>query len=505
MYCNLQTDNIGCNCSVSQAHGTCAPADALFPLSPSEGGVVVVVCGLVKPGAGRLSRPCRAVLLPRVRGGRWPRCRGEARIGMATCIAPFCANAEAARTVIAGPCARPPPACCSRLSALRRACELEHGDIDGVPLCACGNGGSNTTRTTHRSSSGAGGEPCACFSVCSAVEAFDLLRRLPVVTSRTSRWHAYLSAVYGGDVALPFDVQHLRLLYKDTAEWRRRRPAPSVALPLASCSGRPRPPEWAHSTITARSWGITRSQSQPACAPAECSQWLLEQPRAPPVDVPTARELVVTHRVHYVELRALLRSSAPVRRAAAADHEWLEVMRQDYSIDSFEGVDGYGCWFFALRGSGYFVSVGRTWPLADGTRMASRHANSSELMRAFVAAGHRPAAIPTPRGEHRELLPFVAHQLGYESLQVLARETETAALDGPSELVVTTDPCVHAPRPLRACAPPELDVRTGPSRQTRCACDEQSSVLNCRGNAAGGGGGARRVIGRKRSTWAARA
>ena len=160
--------------------------------------------------------------------------------------------------------------------------------MDGVPLCPCGANSSSSGHQRAKHRQGDGGatplpEPCACFSLCTATDAFDFLARLPDVSSPASPWYAYLQSVYGGgEVPLPFRLQRLQLFYKDTAEWRQRIPSPRVALPMASCVGRPRPAEWAHSTITARSRGIRRSPTQPTCAPATCRRWLVDAPGAPP-------------------------------------------------------------------------------------------------------------------------------------------------------------------------------------------------------------------------------
>ena len=396
-----------------------------------------------------------------------------------SCVEPYCANAQVGNvTSISLPCSPPPPECCSRINRVKRKCLETHDNINGVSLCLCNsnsNSGSSSTAAVDTSPITSRDEPCACFSFCTASEALDTLNRLPMVTSASSPWHDYLRAVYGGgDIPLPFDLRTLRLFYKDTDEWRQRRPRPAVGLPMASCIGRPRPAEWAHTTITARTYGIRRSTTQPQCAPDVCSRWLSDS-AAPLAAFPTQHHLAATHRSHYVELRSL--QSAPARPVPAGS--WVEVMRQDYSLSSEEGVNGYGCWWFVLPGSGHFVNVGHTAVVTDGSRMAERNVNADALVRSFVSTGHALSELLTPRGEHKELVPQAAHVLGYSSVQVLRRATETPDLEGPNELVVTSRECAHARLPVRACVP--IEVRTGARHELPCACNASSTIFNCRG------------------------
>ena len=89
---------------------------------------------------------------------------------------------------------------------------------------------------------------CHCFSMCHADEARLFLSRLPrAVDSTSSPWYEYLSTVYHGPVELPFDLSRLRVFYRDTENWRRRRSRPRVGLPFQRCIGRPRPREWGRS------------------------------------------------------------------------------------------------------------------------------------------------------------------------------------------------------------------------------------------------------------------
>lgn len=290
-------------------------------------------------------------------------------------------------------------------------------------------------------------------------------------------------AVYGSNIALPFDLRRLTLFWKPTSAWRARQPQPDISLPLANCIGRPRPVEWGLSTITARSSGIQSSQVQPRCK--QCREWLL-----PPGSARAMRHspttVAVTHRTHYVEVRAV-DEDANAFRQPARNSTWVEVMRSDYSPrqrgsdeGSYEGVAGYGCWLFNAVGSGLFVHVGRrSAVVADGTAMAER-AVTGPLMQEYVASGHRVDDIPSPRGPFKELYPYAAHELGYDSIQVLSRRTETPGLVGPGEIVLTNEACSHARSPIRACLPPDVDVMTGTTQQLQCFCEQRAhGLLNC--------------------------
>ena len=73
---------------------------------------------------------------------------------------------------------------------------------------------------------------------------------------------------------------------------------------------------------------------------------MVESRRRAPLDAyPTPHHIAITHRKHYVELRSL---NAPpphaplarthARQSAAVNGSWVEVMRQDYSESSYEGM-----------------------------------------------------------------------------------------------------------------------------------------------------------------------
>ena len=323
---------------------------------------------------------------------------------------------------------------------------------------------------------------CARFSLCSLRELHAFHSQLPLVESTASPWYGYLVAVYGGPVALPFELRQLRLFWKDTPLWRRRSPRPRVGLPLRECVGRPRPREWARS-ISNRSMFTRPDAVQPDCANDVCSQWLPPLPALPPPATTRPpplpwRQMIITHRAEYVELRHVAAAARQPTHAAGA---WVEVTRSDFSQITSEGMRGYGCWFYPLAGSGLFVSAGRTYVVPDAHRVSDTTADHP-LMREFVQHGGRVDAIPRPEGDFTalqqkpELQPYAAHVLGYDSLQLLARHP----LSGPGELVVTSAPCAHAPAPLRACVP--LEIRTGWRANRPCRCDDRASVLNCLGS-----------------------
>lgn len=349
------------------------------------------------------------------------------------------------------------------------------------------------------STSGLSGQEnkCHCFSMCHVDEARLFLSRLPpAISSTSSPWYEYLKAVYHGSVPLPFDLSRLRVFYRDTEGWRKRRTKPRVGLPLQRCVGRPRPREWGRS-ITDRTKFLYADHTHRRCADHVCRSWLVYPSTAEPVPW---RPIAVTFREEYVEVRLLGGNHTqpkPHTRGASqppsrwfpeprmySDGAWVEVMRSDFSAaGTREGQAGYGCWFYPIEGSGVFIQIGRSFHAHEGHRIADRTCAAdascrSPLLRDFLALpGKTLDSIPTPEGEYKELWPFAAHALGYDSLQVHRRHN----LSGPGEIIITNEACSHSESPIRACPP--IELRTGSSRERRCVCSESRSFLNCEGEA----------------------
>jgi hypothetical protein len=359
------------------------------------------------------------------------------------------------------------------------------------------------------------------------------------------------------DFPLPFDgLRKMTVWYRDTAAWRARRPAPQVGLPLQSCVGHSKPHEVLFAA-TDRTSGLRHNRSQPACSEEVCREWLLPddsrhelKPPAPAPPRPRQQShsqqqqkshfsssssssssqqpspqnprtgLTIKHRAEYVEIRptadasnvdglwtppgglqvqlqvhaALSDAERATAQHAQTSSAWVEVLHEGVTSRAFyEGVDGYGCWFYPAAGSGVFLNVGRAAGVVINPNYGDRRggpyktANSSWLLEAYVAAGHSVRAMPTPRGVFKEAEPYAAHALGYDSLSVLRRHTDKlkrAYAPSPLELVVTTRPCVLGDQPVGACPPQALGFRTGAAHQRVCSCSEDAAhglVLNCQG------------------------
>ena len=76
---------------------------------------------------------------------------------------------------------------------------------------------------------------CQCFTLCSQAAAADFINRMPSVVTADpdDPWHEYLDAVYGGEVAYPFDLSSLRYLEFNTPAWQERHP--TARWPVQTC------------------------------------------------------------------------------------------------------------------------------------------------------------------------------------------------------------------------------------------------------------------------------
>ena len=174
---------------------------------------------------------------------------------------------------------------------------------------------------------------CHCFCACNS-ECVDALRRAmpPLVTSRSSAWFGYLTAIYGS-VTLPFDLRRLNFLYMRDARWWSR--FPHVEWPISGCR--------------LNKTGTAVPDGRP-CAPAVCRRWVTDDPQLHSLPPPPSEYIVkpLTRR-HTPDWRASARAvifyagrlGRPVRwkggkpwmdslstslgRGAFASHKWLEV------------------------------------------------------------------------------------------------------------------------------------------------------------------------------------
>jgi len=177
----------------------------------------------------------------------------------------------------------------------------------------------------------------------------------------------------------------------------------------------------------------------------------------------------------------------------SANNTWVEVTRTNLHGYLEEGVDFYGCWFYAALGTGIWINTKRTVHVPSRFRASSMLAEqwlalhgldpSSYKTNSFQVKLTAPAALKLvpPRAllpHVKEHFPFFAHALGYDTVQSMTDSS------GFRELIVTSVECMQALHPLGTCAPPGIDTRAGWGASRSCTCVNESSgafALNCDG------------------------
>ena len=158
-----------------------------------------------------------------------------------------------------------------------------------------------------------------------------------LVKSRRSPWFAYLRAVYGEDVPLPFDLHSIRFVYHNTPRWQALHPR--VPWPMPGCFG--------------------FHEAPPMCAPAECQKWYRDSYSGDePAPPPYFHRVYPLNRTAGWTLGAKWESRVPITNPRAPPNTWVEVLR--YRISIREGEAGYGFWFNRAPGSGVWINVGKT-------------------------------------------------------------------------------------------------------------------------------------------------
>ena len=190
-------------------------------------------------------------------------------------------------------------------------------------------------------------------------------------------------------------------------------------------------------------------------------------------------------------------SNALLGHATQPSYTWVEVARMDERVHlgglqrkrhghGREGADGYGCWFYAARGSGIFLELRRTAILHNGALSSSE----AGLLRAPNPNGSNTAALRSRylldfAGTPREAWPHQALAHGFASVQNQFKHNGADAKDPFGEVVSLAPSCVAArlsnqsigPE-LRTC-PHALGLRTGWAHDRPCACDESKASLMC--------------------------
>lgn len=215
----------------------------------------------------------------------------------------------------------------------------------------------------------------------------------------------------------------------------------------------------------------------------------------------------VPARKAYLECELRHMAQRYVGRSTATDGSWAEVMRMSERVlpgnllvpsSSFSGIEGeedFGCWFYAARGSGVWVNVGRTW------RQNTKDTQVLLDRQYFSRFGASAEKYYRPNRTHVsgfkkffESFPRRAAALGFNSVQLQFKTIAQNRVDPFAELVFLATPGCMARRgsglpPLRTCTP-LLDLRVGADpaalgpRPQPCVCDDDSSYsLNCAGSA----------------------
>ena len=331
---------------------------------------------------------------------------------------------------------------------------------------------------------------CQCFQLCYTGDLLSLFKRLPMeVTDASSPWYTYLSKVYGaGTFPMPFDLRQLELFYPGLLPTsthlcnenpygtkNRKRIDETPHLPPCEqnlCSGWLRDPiEAENDTRVQRlhpnGWGTGTSH---IWTPIQ-EIWKGDDEDQRDLVSSGANEsrLVLTGRHLFVALQR----SRTHRPQLHNDHSWVEVMRVQITDEG----NNYGCWFWPLKGSGFFVNVGRS------IRATNKGALAQQLN--------------TP--PHDRYLPNASAAAGYDSFQIYrggpqygGHSTRFHVKTIPAyEIALTGPQCVRIVQSVDGlydkatndtlngpCVP--VPIRTGWNASRECECDDKASpLLNC--------------------------
>ena len=345
-----------------------------------------------------------------------------------------------------------------------------------------------------------------------------------IVHSNHSPWYAYLHAVYGDGLKLPFDLRRLNFFYHNDERWRRR--FPHVEWPLAAC-------ETSATKQLERlsphlylfpgrddSFHFFPQRGSALCASATCARWTVgdEALASPKAMAPVTHGAVLPGRHGKSSATLIWRQLEPaggpphaednlrrVSRDVAHDRGLLEVIRMVAPFD--EGKHGLGCWWFEARGSGIWIHTGRALRVSsdsdlDLVDLRNARSAAGDEWRAWAEA-HESAAAPilargflkrrVGGGVDREIYPMQAKAMGYDSVLVGFNQSEADYTlkvgAGYPMLVTLSTACTKSSAPIRTCPPVEL--RTGWPRARNaggslgmpsldeCGCDESEPLLNC--------------------------
>ena len=325
---------------------------------------------------------------------------------------------------------------------------------------------------------------CRCFSTCTVEAAAEFLNAIPSTVPAGSfedTWLPYLRTVYGHDLSLPFDLTHLNFFFHHSRRWATQHAR--VAWPMAPCPSDRR-----------------LNGSWTKCPEAVCAKWLATA-AAPPRPTRIREEHISALLfVDRDETAGVLIGHRHARWRPVANNSLVEVMRAragataGIALASYESCwcarDNstslqYGCWFFAVRGTGIFLDVRRTLVLPH-----KRQGVASLEWQYEAAVGKPPpkGSTGTLRAVFDRNIAFVADHLGYDTVQIHFDE-----LPVPVSEIVTTPRYAcdvqnsggagvfHQQKRYRQtpCAPVPLQKMWGNSSE--CICDMGVGILNCGG------------------------
>lgn len=355
---------------------------------------------------------------------------------------------------------------------------------------------------------------CRCWHTCNPAATQAFFRQLPTdVRHQASPWYAYLRAVYGTDVPLPFPISELRFFYHNGADWQTRHP--NVAWPLVACHGE-------------RS--LKPLPSVPICSPAECARWVESPGAYADTDLAGLHSELYTHHYRSSETRGVRLFHDALHPALAQPNgTWVEVMRWPRAC---EEANGYGAWFSRAPGSGVFINTNRTWQLMGRLEALGlppfSPASPGDLVARWLALHNLPMGTsrsnlstwrrthPGPIGPGRagrtlmldseqamrllvglggawcgwndEMFPFMAFELGIDTVQMDNRASGPEIVTTGEWSMARPGCCVGCTASQRArnCGFPRntcshVELRTGWGASAPCTCLGHLHLLNCDG------------------------
>ena len=380
---------------------------------------------------------------------------------------------------------------------------------------------------------------CECFSLCGDHHLAWFHMHLPVVRSTESPWYKYLLTVYHQtSLTLPVNMKRFELFWPNllpTAMYlcSRAQDDPTVPVlpqcPASQCVGWLNISGWNTSTL--------KPQKQPAVRAFVRRYSFVFTPSKKARSSNIHTEPAANHAAKAGDPWSQFALIQVSDRKPQANHTWVEVIRVDrYArelrptssahrcypwtqgcqiyVDNHlvqlghvpgcarstppccEEGRGYGCWFWAARGSGIFANTLNTLHVSShsaaksgafGLRTTVAKAHWETTSKKALELPHAqgpPFALHAlhPAGDARYDGSFanVTRRLGAESLQILHGNSILfqAFTRSPREFVIASDSCMRSQTRIRACPP--IPLRTGWKADQECKCQNSGHlVMQC--------------------------